>query len=332
MSLYRIIEKHDLLRVDYIAFMSYISSVIRFLWVVLAPSWYAKYYYRRLYKDRLDLKAPKDYKEKVQWLKVYSDIKHWTLLADKYRVREYVESCGLGDILVKIYGAWKDARNINFELLPDKFVLKTNNGCGKNILVYDKKMLGIKPTISLLNEWIKFKQGLVSFEPHLWNIDRMIIAEELLEDIDSKSISASLIDYKFFCFHGEPYIINVLYDRKNKVVGRDREPGSPTILENVYDLKWNPIKDAYPDDARFKNNPVIPKPERLDEMITICRLLSKPFPQVRVDLYLVNGKVYFGEMTFTPGKMEEFSEELLTRMGERIDLAKADRRKGMFIV
>lgn len=312
--------------------MNYISAYIHSLWVVLCPSFYARHYYKRLYNERLDLKAPKDYIEKIQWLKVYSDLTQWTKLADKYRVREYVESCGLGDILVKLYGSWRDARYINFELLPKKFVLKTNNGCGTNILVYDKKMLDIKSTINLLNEWMKTKQGLISFQPHLWNIDRMIIAEELLEDSVSKSISASLIDYKFFCFNGEPYIINVLFDRKNRVIGTDIEPGAPTILENVYDLEWNPVTDAYADDVTVINHPVITKPECLEEMITVCRILSKPFPQVRVDLYVVNGKVYFGELTFTSGKMEEFSEALLKRMGDRIDLARAERRKKMLIV
>lgn len=196
--------------------MNYIFAFIRYLWIVLFPSWYARYYYKRVYNERLNLKTPIDYMEKVQWLKVYSDLSQWTKLADKYRVREYVESCGLGHILVNLYGVWKDARDINFELLPDKFVLKTNNGCGTNLLVYDKKKLDKESTVKLLNQWVKKRQGLTSFQPHLWNIERMILAEELLEDLSIRSISNSIIDYKFFCFHGEPYFINVLYDRDNK--------------------------------------------------------------------------------------------------------------------
>ena len=99
--------------------MNYIFAFIRYLWIVLFPSWYARYYYKRVYNKRLNLKTPIDYMEKVQWLKVYSDLSQWTKLADKYRVREYVESCGLGHILVNLYGVWKAARDINFELLPD---------------------------------------------------------------------------------------------------------------------------------------------------------------------------------------------------------------------
>ena len=312
--------------------MNYIIAFIRYLWIVLFPSWYARYYYKLLYNEPLDLKNPIDYKEKVQWLKVYSDLSQWTKLADKYRVREYVESCGLGHILVNLYGVWKDARDINFEVLPDKFVLKTNNGCGTNLLVYDKKKLDKESTVNLLNKWVKERQGLISFQPHLWNIERRILAEELLEDLSTKAISNSIIDYKFFCFHGEPYFINVLYDRDNKSIGAKQKPAGNKIRENVYDLNWNIIPDILTSHSPYDNLPVIPKPECLGDMISISKRLSKPFPQVRIDLYLVNGKIYFGEMTFTSGKMEEFSNEFLKKMGNKIDLSLAKRRSKFFII
>lgn len=312
--------------------MNYIFAFIRYLWIVLFPSWYARYYYKRVYNKRLNLKTPIDYMEKVQWLKVYSDLSQWTKLADKYRVREYVESCGLGHILVNLYGVWKAARDINFELLPDKFVLKTNNGCGTNLLVYDKKKLDKESTVKLLNQWVKKRQGLTSFQPHLWNIERMILAEELLEDLSIRSISNSIIDYKFFCFHGEPYFINVLYDRDNKSIGAKQKPVGHNIRENVYDLNWNIIPDILTSHSPYDNLPVIPKPDCLGEMISISKSLSKPFPQVRIDLYLVNGKIYFGEMTFTSGKMEEFSKEFLKKMGDKIDLSLAKRRSKLFII
>lgn len=314
------------------AIMNYISTFIRYLWLVLSPSWYARYYYKRVYNKHLDLKTPIDYLEKVQWLKVYSDLRLWTKLADKYRVREYVESCGFGHTLVNLYGLWKDARDINFELLPDKFVLKTNNGCGTNLLVYDKKKLDKESTVKLLNKWVKERQGLTSFQPHLWNIERRILAEELLEDLSIKSISNSIIDYKFFCFHGEPYFINVLYDRDNKSIGAKQNPIDHKVRENVYDLDWNIIPDILTTHSPYDNLPVIPKPECLGEMISVSRRLSRPFPQVRIDLYLINGKIYFGEMTFTSGKMEEFSKEFLKKMGDKIDLSLAKRRSGLIII
>lgn len=302
------------------------------LWALSFPASYAKYYYRQLYNEPLDLTNPKDYKEKVQWLKVYSDLSQWTKLADKYKVREYVKGCRLSDILVSLYGVWKDARDIDFDKLPDRFVLKTNNGCGTNLLVHNKEELDRVHVIKQLNKWVKQRNGLVSFEPHLWNIDRVIIAEELLEDSTSKQISSSLIDYKFYCFHGEPYVIDVLYDRNNKSIGTERKPTGKEVRENVYDLEWNLIPKILTKDSPYDNLPVIPRPDCLGDMISICRILSKPFPQVRIDLYLVNNKIYFGEMTFTSGKMEDFSKEYLQKMGEKIDLSLAKRRSKLFII
>ena len=166
----------------------------------------------------------------------------------------------------------------------------------------------------------------------MWNIERRILAEELLEDLSTKAISNSIIDYKFFCFHGEPYFINVLYDRDNKSIGAKQKPAGNKIRENVYDLNWNIIPDILTSHSPYDNLPVIPKPECLGDMISISKRLSKPFPQVRIDLYLVNGKIYFGEMTFTSGKMDEFSNEFLKKMGDKIDLSLAKRRSKIFII
>jgi hypothetical protein len=166
----------------------------------------------------------------------------------------------------------------------------------------------------------------------LWNIERRILAEELLEDLSTKSISNSIIDYKFFCFHGEPYFINVLYNRDNKSIGAEQKSTCRKIQENVYDLDWNIIPDVLTTHSPYDNLPVIPRPECLGEMISISRRLSEPFPQVRIDLYLVNGKIYFGEMTFTSGKMEEFSKEFLKKMGDKIDLSLVKKRSRLFII
>lgn len=308
-----------------------LSKFIHSLWAFLLPGLYAKYYYRIEYHSKLNLNAPKDYNEKIQWLKLYSDITSWTTLADKYLVREYVKECGLGDILVRLYGVWKKPDEIDFSLLPVKFVLKTNNGCGKNILVYDKNSLDIDNIRKLLKKWVRERNGLVSFQPHMWNIDRRIIAEELLEDSYNEALSSSIIDYKFFCFHGEPEVIDVLFDRPNKIVGRVNNKDLRRT-ERLYDLNWNLRPDllSSPADDFFQRG--IPKPTRLTEMITICRTLSKPFHQVRVDLYEVNGKVYFGELTFTPGEMGDFTKEYLLYLGSKIDLTKVARRKKIFLI
>lgn len=308
-----------------------LSRFVHSVWAVFLPVLYAKYYYRLENHRKLDLKNPKDFNEKLQWLKLYSDISDWTNLADKFKVREYIKKCGLENTLVELYGVWTNADEIDFYLLPEKFVLKTNNGCGKNILVYDKNCLDIEHTRKLLRKWMNERDGLVSFQPHMWNIEPRIIAEELLEDGYNNALSSSLVDYKFFCFHGEPEIVDVLFDRQNTVVGKGNKEGLGRT-ERLYDLNWNLRADLLSSPGSDISQRGIPKPICLPEMVEICRILSNPFPQVRVDLYEVNGKVYFGELTFTPGEMNDFSKEYLLYLGSKIDLSSVGKRSRIRII
>ena len=280
----------------------------------------------------LNLKDPIDYNEKIQWLKIYSDTSLWTDLADKFKVRKYVKECGLSHILVELYGVWKKGEEIDFNELPDKFVLKTNNGCGTNIFVHDKNSIDFDKTRALLKEWLKERRGLVDFQPHIWNIDRRIIAEEFLQDESSSKFSSSLIDYKFFCIHGKPYIIKAYYNRKNYYMNKDQKHNGPAVLVSTYDADWNPRPEITVSSNYDKSVLGIPKPHCLNEMLKIASILSAPFAQVRVDLYEVNGKVYFGELTFTPGVMNYFTPKFYLEMGEKIDLSKVKRRKKLFII
>jgi len=311
----------------------HISKKIHELWAVILPGSYAHYYYRKATNKKLNLRNPKNYYEKVQWLKVYSDISQWTALADKYKVREYIKQCGLDDILVKLYGVWENADEIDFSTLPDKFVLKPNNCFGRVIIVYDKNQLDIDKTRVLLNKWVKERYGLSSFQPHYWNIERRIIAEELLQDTSVQTFSNSLIDYKFFCIHGEPQIILVLYNRKNMTVGLKEGSGSTTKHACVFDLNWNLRPEIL--SGQFSNEkPVnLPKPKCFDEMIRISKILSSPFPQVRVDLYEVDNKIYFSELTFTDGgDLRTFTPEYYLKLGKKMDLSIAPRRTKRFII
>ncbi len=296
-----------------------ISRLFRSVWISLFPDSYACYFYEVAYGKKLDLKNPKDYNEKIQWLKVYSDTTQWADLTDKFKVRNYIDKCGLSHMLVDLYGVWENANKIDFDSLPEKFVLKTNHGSGKNLLVYDKSKLDETNTKILLNRWLNEKYGCMSFQPHYWSIERRIIAEELLENTDSQDVSSSLIDYKFFCFHGEPYILNVISDRTNQTIGINRKSADYCYRENLYDLDWNIVKDGYHNSFPKEQLSSIPKPKCFEEMKSVCEILSQPFPQVRVDLYEVNGKIYFGELTFTPGELEDFSPDLLKRMGDKIN-------------
>lgn len=295
---------------------------------MLFPEGYAKYYYKKAYDKRLNLNNPQDFNEKIQWLKVYSDTTQWTELADKYKVREYVEQCGLGQFLTPLYGVWERAEDIDFKKLPNRFVLKTNHGYGKIILVHDKSQLDIKEAKSILSKWVKEKYGLFSFEPHYWNIPRKIIAEEFLHDKSNEA--TSLVDYKFFCINGEPEIIKVM---KGRNVGLDKNKSKISNLKTItVDLNWNLRADLVPDYPQKVKKLLVPKPRRFNEMIAISKTLSKPFAFVRVDLYEVNGKVYFGELTFTPGGRRNFTEEYLLELGSKMDLSTVKRRSKRFII
>ena len=302
-------------------------------WAYLFPKWYVRYYYKMVTNKKLDLKNPKDYNEKIQWMKIYSDTSRWTDLADKCKVRKYVNQCGLSHILVKLYGVWDSAEEIDFSKLPDRFVLKTNHGFSRIILVEDKSKLDIDLTVKQLNKWMKEKYGLCTFEPHYWNIKRRIIAEELLQDDHNASISSSLIDYKFYCFYGKVHSLLVLYDRRNIIVGADCKKDGPKVRARIYDLDWNPRPGVTIGPFEDECPAEIPKPNRFDEMLEVCKILSLPFPHVRVDLYEVNNKVYFGELTFTPGAgLRYLTPEYFLEMGDQIDLSSVKRRTKRAIV
>ncbi len=273
----------------------------------ISPELLAKHLFKDAFGRKLDLNNPQTFNEKVNFLKVKSDTREWTRLADKYAVREHLENLGLGDYLVKLYGKWDRVEDIDFDILPNKFVLKANNSCGTVLIVNDKSKLDIEQTKKLLNKWLKMLFGYNSAEPHYSAIKSCIIAEELLESEDGRSLT----DYKWFCFDGDTKYAQIVYDRQGT---------THTYKLNVYDSQWN----VHPEFVRPvpKNFENLPKPNKLGEMLNICSILSKGFPQVRVDLYEVNGKIYFGELTFTnaAGYDTEFSESFDKLLGSYIKL------------
>jgi len=311
-----------------------LTRVIHEMWAYSFPMWYAKYMYKKMLGKQLNLTSPRDLNEKIQWLKIFSDTSTWTELTDKYKVREYIDKCGLNHILPKLYGVWSNAHDINFSSLPEKFILKTNQSYGRAVIVKNKEKIDQMSIRKQFNIWVKDRYGLLSFEPHCWNIQRRIIAEELLEDRANSEVSSSLIDYKVWCFHGEPYLIMVLYDRNNKTIGGDTNNTNLHTQACIYDLDWNLrpeiLSGSHKDDIPL----IIPKPKCFDELIEVSKKLAKQFPQVRVDLYVVNDKVYFGELTFTSlgGYMDYFTDEYLLKMGDQIDLSRVQLRTSRFIV
>ena len=153
-----------------------------------------KYFYK--FHKMPNYEHPTDINEKINWNKFYGDTSRWADLADKYKVREYVQSLGLGDTLVKLYGRWDKASDIDWDRLPNQFVLKVNNGCGDILICRDKDKLDKATVIDTYDRLVSIKYGDVTGEPHYARIQPCVIAEELL-DINKQSINtSSLIDYK----------------------------------------------------------------------------------------------------------------------------------------
>jgi hypothetical protein len=255
----------------------------------------------------MNLEDPVLFREKIVWLSFYSDTSLWPMLTDKYAVREYVEThCGK-EILNDLYGVYQFPEEIDYDQLPDSFVLKTTNGCGNNFFVKDKKEI-IKNTgkiNNMLRKWIKYPYGELTGQVQYTKIKPRIIAEKFLRQSDYSN--TSLIDFKFFCINGEPRYIQVI---------SDRVPNSHQYKLMRYDLEWK----AYPEYCAAKSTlGHYDRPETLNEMIRYAKQLSKIFPFVRVDLYEIDKKVVFGEMTFTPAS-SFFSELFEKHLGRLIKI------------
>ncbi len=243
----------------------------------------------RISKGRLiDLKNPKYFDEKISWLKLNTYYKNPLILkcADKYAVREYVSSCGLGEILNELYGVYDRVEDINWEALPDKFALKWNNGCHLNIFCHDKKNFDIDNAIKTMKKWGRAKQYLNNAEMQYKYIKPRIVCEKLLE-LKTSPLHVHE-EYKFYCFNGQV---------KYSLTCVEREKGRPKFY--YHDRDWN-FARLNRDSKNAPKDFYIPKPEGIDKMIQYADILAKPFPFVRVDLYDLDGKIIFGELTFTP--------------------------------
>lgn len=217
---------------------------------------------------------------------------------DKYAVREYISSHGYQDTLNELYGVYDNVEDIPFDKLPNQFVMKMNNASGRNLICNDKEKLDIFQVKQQFQSWLKDKTfGLRSGEWHYSRIKPKIVIEKYLENLGE----SSLIDYKFNCFAGKVYSCFVAYNR-------NPEKAHEEVCFDDYDISWrrsDNIKDIWHKDRKF-----IPKPQQFDRMVKMASELSKPFKYVRFDVYEVDGKILFGEMTFTPqGCVLEFYKD-----------------------
>lgn len=271
--------------------------------------------YYIVYGKYPDLDKPKNIVEKNYWLTLHTDLTEWTRCADKYLMRDYVRECGLEKMLPINYGKYDKGEEIDFDQLPQSFVLKTNNASATCIVVKDKRKLNRKKAIKKLNHWLSIPFGYSGYQPHYLNIKPCIIAEEfLIADAEQQEISPnSLIDYKFYCCEGEPQFIWTPYNRR------------PQVEQNIFDLDWNSHPELLKNtEENTTSEYVLKKPRCLNEMIDAARILSKPFPYVRVDFYVIGDKPYIGELTFTPG-YGFFTEELENKLGDAVDLNKVKK-------
>src|SRR5690625_4349757 len=240
--------------------------------------------YQKRTGEELNIKEPQKYTEKVQYAKLYLNSPLKTRLSDKYLVREWVENRIDTKYLIPILGVWNDFSEIDFEILQNEFVLKQNNGSDTNVIVKDKSNINFEKNKIKFDKWLDINFGYYKdIQLQYKNIKSKIIAEKFIEDSNGK-----LPEFKFFCFNGKVYYCWFIINEK------DNE------YRNVYDLNWdlqpwniNNIYENYPRE--------LPKPENFDEMVKIAETLCQGFSHVRVDLYNVDGKIYFGEMTFTSG-------------------------------
>ena len=239
--------------------------------------------YLKVFGNILNWNNLRTYTEKMQWEKIYDKNPIKTTLTDKYAVREWVEGKIGKDYLIPLIGVWDSFDNIDFDLLPKQFVLKTNHGTGTNLIVKDKYKINMRRAKRMFDDWMKTDYAFTnSLQLHYRDIKRKIIAEKYLE-----TNLGELQDYKFLCFDGKPCFCWVDLGRYSK------------HTRTVFDMNWKlqPWTQASYGIANYD----IPMPKNFDMMIDIANILSKGFSHVRVDLYNIDGKIYFGEMTFTNG-------------------------------
>lgn len=249
------------------------------------------------------LKHPQRWTEKLQLYKMKYRNPNLPVCVDKYRVRQYVEKKGLKDILNELYGVYDNADEIYFDKLPDSFVIKTTDGGGGNNvkLITDKSNVDIQSLREEVNSWLNIKDINAGREWAYTGIEKSrIIVEELL--VNKVNPDAGIEDFKILCFNGEPKYIIV---DKDRYIDHKR---------NFYTLDWI-RENVTTDHEQFDEE--YPKPKNFERMMEIAKKLSEDFPFVRVDLYNLDGKIYFGELTFYPwgGYVKFTPDEFDYRLG-----------------
>ncbi len=281
-----------------------IKRFIVFILWYMPPVFAHKVIYRMAMKEKLDLKNPKTLNDKIHYIIAHKLVdKREAELTDKYLARNYITEKGYGEYLPKLYGVYENADMIDISKLPEKFVLKTNNGSGDVFICKDKKEFEKQDFRKVLNKDLKRNYAKLQLEYHYKYIKPLIVCEEYLNDGTGKAP----IDYKFWGFNGKVDYILVCMDRET------------SVKYVYYDKDWN-----YMEDASIYKAEKLEKPKNFEKMLEIAQNLSKGFIQMRVDMYNIDGKIYIGEMTFTShaGFTYYLSDKMQLTLGNEIKLDK----------
>lgn len=280
-----------------------------------AKFWPDKLFLKSLFKERmgysLNLENPRTFSEKLQWLKLYDRRPEYTTMVDKYEVKEYVKSIIGEEYIIPTLGVWNSVDDIDFENLPNQFVLKCTHDSGGFVICKDKSNLNIDEVKAKLKKCMKRNYFWQNREYPYKNITPRIIAEKYMSD-DSEFNKGGLSDYKFTCFNGNVDNVMVCVDRH---------------LNDTKFYFFNKDWMLLPLNVRGKNTDPsfkLPKPECMDEMFEIASKLSENIPFLRVDLYYINGRPFFGETTFFPssGFDPNILPETEILFGSKIELKK----------
>lgn len=272
---------------------------------------YLKLQYRLTFDKKLDLKNPKTFNEKLQWLKLYNRKSIYTTMVDKFASKKFFsERLGEEYVVPSLGGPWYSFDEIDFDTLPEKFVLKTNHDSGGVMLCRDKETFDKEKARAFFEKHLKINYYWSAREWPYKNIKPCIFAEQFLEDGSGDAI----YDYKFFCFNGVPKIMYLSRDR------------SETPRTDFFDMEYNHL------DMRMKdpNSDVLPeKPSRFEEMKFLAAKLSSGIPHVRVDFYMIGSHLYVGEMTFfhCGGFVSVKPESWNLEMGNWISLPEKTKKK-----
>lgn len=275
---------------------------------------FAKIYYKEHTGRELDLIHPKTYDDKLWYLKLHNRDPLLVKCTDKYLVREYVEECGLSHILNELYAVYDSFDEIEFEKLPDRCILKCNHTSGTNAIFDRNRPFDYKYNRNEFHFWMQRNSFWSSREWNYKDIHNKIICEKVLEQPGKDCLD----DYKFMCFDGQ---VKLVFGE----IGICRLDGThnPDSLRNIYDRNFKLKKNARFTRKNF-NPELLPKPKNYQKMVEYAEILSKPFIHCRVDLYNLEGEIFFGEITFYHQgcSSKVVPEELYYQAGDWIDLSK----------